>query len=266
MFKESKKILAVVFLMTSFSFSFAYADSAFIPGGYWDQLLQQGGLFGNLASSGGIFGSGGTVDRLIPNCTSRSEYNPYTRQYTQNEICDPKVASYTTSGSGNFYSQTAYPTDYAYYVQPAVNYVTYQQPAYVYDYAPTTYYITSSGYNDPYGQYNQSAIAAYSGSNIWYPCDRSGYCNEGLFNTYYRGGRGDVSGFYDSPNLCFDGGPNCGGYPEYGDIDPYVYDQGSYNGNPYVTMADTNTNNMVTYCADCDAYELQNMGYGGLGY
>ena len=211
MLKESKKLLLIGLLILSSSFSVAHADSALIPGGYWEQLLQQGGLFGNITKTGGFFGGGGTTDRLIPNCSYQNEYNPYTQQYTQNEVCNPRVASYTTNNTGNYYNNVPDYSYYTYYTQPATRYVTYeqyQQPQY-YDIYTTTY------------TNNQSALSYYSGSNIWYPCDRSGYCDEGLFNTYYRDGRGDVTGFYDDPNLCFHGGSNCGG--TYNGLDGLVY-------------------------------------------
>lgn len=214
MLKESKKLLAIFLLLLTGSFSVVYADeSAFIPGSWASQLLQNGGVFGNLNNS--LFGSGGYNEKLVnTNCRYDVEDNPYAGQKTNQLHCDPKVVSYYSS------SQNSY---YPYYTQPATNYVTYQQPSYVYSYVdsviPTTYYTTSYSYSQPYS--NQSAIAAYSGSNIWYPCDRSGYCDEGLFNTYYRDGRGDVTGFYDDPRLCFDGGPNCTG--QYDGIDGLVY-------------------------------------------
>lgn len=275
MLNESKKILAVGFLLLTSSFSVVHADSALTP--MWNGLLESGGLFGNLASGGGLFGSGTTKDIIVPNCGQRVDENIILKQNTVNNVCYPQNLSSNsayrpTANSYSAYSQNSYisPSDYAYYaqpsyVQPAMDYVTYvyDEPVYVYDYVDS---VVTTTYDPYYYQYNQSALAAYSGSNIWYPCDRSGYCNEGLFNTYYRGGRGDVTGFYDDPNLCFDGGPNCGGYPEYGNIDPYIYDQGTYNDNPYVTVADRNTNNTVTYCADCDFNELNNMSRGGFGY
>lgn len=37
-------------------------------------------------------------EKLIPNCSYRNEYNPYTKQYTKNEICAPRLVP---ANSGN---------------------------------------------------------------------------------------------------------------------------------------------------------------------
>jgi len=206
---ESKKflnILLVAIISVTGTFSFTYADSAFIPGGYWDQLLQNGGLFGGLTRNGGLFSgnNSGTNERLIQtNCQYEERPNAFTGQTTYDLICDNRNVTYNSQPTYT-YSQPSY------YQQPTYYYTqTYTEPTYYYNYSQPTYY--GNGYN------NVDTLSYYTGSNIWYPQNNYGYSDSRMFGTYYNGGRGDVTGFYDSPYLCFDGGPNCGGYPREDD-------------------------------------------------
>lgn len=214
---ESKKFFKLlVFVAISFfsSFSYSFADSAFISGGYWEQLLQQGGLFGNITRNGGLFAGATSNERLVQtNCQYEERPNQFTGQTTYDLICDNHTVRYNSQPTNTYnynYSQNVYP-----YQQP----VYYTEPVYYYTQSPSSYYP------------DNNSLSYYSGSNIWYPCDRSGYCEEGLFNTYYRGGRGDVTGFYDDPRLCFDGGPNCSGYYDNDSRDFFYDEYGNYYEN-----------------------------------
>jgi hypothetical protein len=214
---ESKKflnILLVAIISVVGTFSSSFADSAFIPGGYWEQLLQNGGLFGSLTRNGGLFSgnNSGTSERLIQtNCQYEERPNQFTGQTTYDLICDNRNVTYNTQ-----------PTYYTYAQQPT--YYQYQEPTYYYTYTQPTYY---------YGYNNVDTLSYYTGSNIWYPQNNYGYSDSRMFGTYYNGGRGDVTGFYDSPNLCFDGGPNCGGYPEYDDYSMQGYNTYDPNYSEY---------------------------------
>lgn len=224
---ESKKfsnIFLSAMLVLASSFSFAQADSAFIPGGYWERLLNEGGLFGGLTRNGGLFAGGNTNERLIQtNCQYEERPNAFTGQTTYDLICDNRNVSYN-SQPNYYYSQPTY------YQQPTYYYTqTYTEPTYYYTQA-----YTQPTYNYGYGGYNNvDTLAYYTGSNIWYPQNNYGYSDSRMFQTYYNGGRGDVTGFYDSPYLCFDGGPACGGYPQEDDyyLQAQMYGQ-SYGLSP----------------------------------
>jgi hypothetical protein len=126
-------------------------------------------------------------------CYQRAEPNNFTNTVTYNEVCNPKFVDYN-SGTSNSAPATYYTTPAPYYTTSAPTYYTTPAPAY---YGQPTYMNSIPAYlnslvNSPSNPYNY-----YSATNNWYPCDRSGYCNEGLFNTYYRGGPSDFTGYYD---------------------------------------------------------------------
>lgn len=198
MLKESKKVLLVSVFAIVASFSTASADSALMP--VWDEMLANGGVFGNL-QGGGIFSSGGVAQRINPKCTYRDEYNPFTGQTTRNEICDPNIVSYYVQPTVAKRTQTTYYN----YPTPKTN--------------KTTKNNSRSYYNNNNYSLGYDALSYYSGSNIWYPQNNHGYSNSSMFSRYYWNDPYDY--YYDSPNLCFNGGRNCGG--RYDGVDGLVY-------------------------------------------
>jgi hypothetical protein len=131
-------------------------------------------------------------------CYQRAETNPYTNTTTYNEVCNPKFVDYN-SGTGSVAPTTYYTTQAPYYTSLPTTY--YTTPAPTYYYSQPTYNYGSSYGNSVQGYLNSLLNVPYnyySNTNSWYPCSTgSGYCNEGLFNTYYRGGSGDYTGYYD---------------------------------------------------------------------
>lgn len=171
--------------------------------------------------------------RVIPNCSQRAEFNQFTNQVTYNEVCNPTIYDYNTGSNSN---QQMPVQNYSYPTQ------NYYQPTISYS-APSSYVNTVPQYimynvNNMYDSWNNtpSALSYYTGSNIWYPQNNYGYSDSRMFGAYYGGpeGAGYYDRYYDSPYLCFDGGPNCGGYPREEDYYNTAQRYGQANGlSPY---------------------------------
>lgn len=125
-----------------------------------------GGILTQHADAATLSLFGNTLNTVVqPNCTTRREYNDFTKQYTTNEVCTPRILDVDTANGrvANAGGSTSYGSS----------------PYYGGSTVPGTYY-------------------PYSSFGIWNtPNNPYGYLSQSMFDTYYNGGRGDVTGFYD---------------------------------------------------------------------
>lgn len=143
--------LTLIFVVSSFSFVANAQESA----------LTGGGLFGGLSSEGGLFGSSGQVDKLVPNCTTRNEYNQFTKQYTQNEVCHPYVVMVNNSNQQN--TQQKQRRTQQIYTQPIRNKINFN------------YYTNNSNHNSYRYPISNNSNIYYSDHYYMQPRQPSGY-------------------------------------------------------------------------------------------
>lgn len=160
----------------------------------------------------GLFGSSRPDnERLVPNCTTRNEYNAFTKQYTQNEVCSPYVV-FSSGSSNTNSSQQRQRMNQQIYTQPIVRTMntTYynnnnRNPAstYYYDY----YYIQpQQRSNNQIGTNNRQLYmdeeiyySQNSGLTNWDNTDNKSYRSEDMGNasTDNTGYQDEEVGYYD---------------------------------------------------------------------